>query len=151
MVAKQAQQVNLPYRAKWVLICGKEKEGVVYLLQQFTINGSYQRTPSLIYMDNSMREALIKTYNLQSLPVEEQDEMIQQIGGMIFQSVLLRVAPQLNETQQKELEMILDADGTPEQLLGYLNGAVPGFADIIKEEADAFKAQSEALMSQVDK
>ncbi len=96
-----------------------------------------------------MRETLIKTYHLESASVEKQDEMIEKIGGMIFQGVLLRIAPNMNEAQQNELERLVSTDTTPEELMGFLNKEVPNFQAIVADEAERFRQESEAIMSQV--
>ena len=101
--------------------------------------------------NTTMRDALIKTYHLESLPEEQQNDMIEKIGGLIFQAVLIRIAPQLTDTQQKELEMILDNDATPDELMGYLDRTVHNFSGIVAEEAENFKKESEAVMSQIGK
>lgn len=96
-----------------------------------------------------MRDVLVKTFNLAAASKEEQDAMIEKIGGLIFQAVLLRVAPTMSEETQNKLEKMLDENASPEELLGFLNTEVPHFNDIVAEEATNFKNESDAIMSQV--
>lgn len=96
-----------------------------------------------------MRDTLIKTYHLESLSEEKQNEMIESIGSLIFQGVLLRVAPQMSEDQQNKLEAMLESQATPDELMGFMSAEIPDFEAIVKEEAEGFKSQSEAIMSQI--
>lgn len=102
-------------------------------------------------MDTSMRDVLIKTYNLGSLPQDQQDTTIEQIGSLIFQAILIRVIPMLSESKQGELEKLLAESATPEGLLAFLNKEIPNFNEIVGEEAENFKKESDAVMSQLAK
>ena len=100
-------------------------------------------------MDTSMRTAIINAFNLTTLTKEEQNKMIAQIGDLIFQSVLVRVIPDMSNEKQDELQKMLDADATPDAILGYLTREVPNFAEIVTEEAQTFKKESEDVMSKL--
>lgn len=98
-----------------------------------------------------MRDMLVTIYHLESLPADEQDKMVEQIAGLIFEGVLIRVMPQMSEDQQKQLEALVTSQANPEQLVAFLSKEVPNFETILQEEAEQFHADSEAVMSQVGK
>jgi hypothetical protein len=100
-------------------------------------------------MDNNMRDMLVTTFNLQDASPEKQDELIQKIGGMIFQSVILRVAPGMSPQVQDQFEKLLATDTSPEDLMEFLNKEVPNFDAIVAEEAKNLKAERDAIMDQV--
>ncbi len=97
-----------------------------------------------------MRDSIIKTYHLEGMAPEEQNKMIDQIAGMIFQSVLLRVGPNMSESDQDTLEKMLDENAGPEELLGFLNQSVPNFEAVVAEESAKFKQESDDVMSKIN-
>lgn len=100
-------------------------------------------------MDTKTRDTLITAYNLQGAPKDQQDALIEKIGGLIFQSVLLRIAPSMNDEQQTKLETLLDNNATPEELIAFLKTIEPRFDDVVAQEAANFKQESDAIMSQI--
>ena len=103
-------------------------------------------------MDNTnttMRDTIVNTYNLGSLPSDQQDNIVERIGSLIFQAILIRTIPMLSESKQEELEKLLEDNATPDQMLGFLNNEVPNFSEIVGEESDKFKRESDAVMSKL--
>ena len=96
-----------------------------------------------------LRETLIKTYHLENLSEDKQNEMIDRIAALIFQAVLIRVLPQMSESKQNEFEQLMEKDTTPDQIMAFLGKEVPELPEILKEEAENFKNESEAIMSKV--
>ena len=96
-----------------------------------------------------MRDVLVKTYNLGSLSADKQDVILEQIGSLIFQAILIRVIPMLSDAKQTEFEELLSADATPDSLLSFLNKEVPNFTEIMGEEAANFKKENDAIMSKI--
>jgi hypothetical protein len=99
----------------------------------------------------SLRATLINTYHLQDLSEDKQNEMIDRIAALIFQAVLIRVLPMMSEEKQGEFEKLMEKDSTPDELMGFLQKQVPSLPEILKEEAENFKKESEAVMSQIGK
>lgn len=97
-------------------------------------------------MNTTMRDVLVKTYNLENVPEEQQNQMLEKIGSLIFQAILIRVIPMLSEEKQEELEKILATDATPDDLLIFLAKEIPDFKNIVGEEAENFKKESDAIM-----
>lgn len=89
---------------------------------------------------------LVKVYHLESLPQDKQDEMIGQIGSLVFQGVMIRVLPTMSEGQQKELEKMMTGNAAPEAVMKYLAKEIPNFEQIVTEEAQNFYNQSQSVM-----
>jgi hypothetical protein len=94
-------------------------------------------------MDNlkQIQENIIKEFGLENAPEEKKVTMIESIGKMIFQAVLMRSMDTLEEEEQVELEKIVDENGEPEKIFQYLEEKIDGFQDIIKEEAEKIKTE----------
>lgn len=100
-------------------------------------------------MDTSIRDTLVTTLGLADMPQTDQDALIEKFGGLVFQSVLLRVAPEMSSSAQDKLEALLSKDTSPEDLLAFLRSEAKDFDTIVREEALALKAERDAIMSQV--
>ena len=100
-------------------------------------------------MDQKLRQTIINAYNLGSLSEDEQNDIIERIGSLILQGILMRVMEDMSETLQSEFEEMLDKDASPEMIIGFLRENVRDFENIAKEEAEKFQRESMSVMSQI--
>lgn len=100
-------------------------------------------------MDQKLRQTIINAYNLGSLTEEEQNDIIERIGSLIFQGILMRVMEGMSESLQSEFEEMLDKDASPEMIIGFLRENVSDFENIAKEEAEKFQTESMSVMNQI--
>jgi cyclopropane fatty-acyl-phospholipid synthase-like methyltransferase len=100
-------------------------------------------------MDPTLRKTIIAAYNLGGLSEAEQNDTIERIGGLIFQSVLIKAMETMDDTMQKAFEKMLDNDASPEELMEYLRTNVENFDAMAKEEAERFQQESMDVMSQI--
>lgn len=96
-------------------------------------------------IQNNIKNAL----DLDSLPPEEQQEIILRVGALIYQNVLIRVLETMEEADQDEFEKLLDMGAKPEEVFSFLKNKVKDFEKIIDEEATKFKDKSSHIMSQI--
>lgn len=100
-------------------------------------------------MDQKLRQTIINAYNLGSLSEDEQNDIIERIGSLIFQGILMRVMEDMPETLQSEFEEMLDKDASPEMIIGFLRDNVQDFEKIAQEEAEKFQRESMSVMNQI--
>ncbi len=100
-------------------------------------------------MDQKLRQTIINAYNLSSLSEDEQNDIIERIGSLIFQGILMRVMDGMPENLQSEFEEMLDKDASPEMIIGFLRENVSDFENIAKEEAEKFQRESMSVMNQI--
>lgn len=102
---------------------------------------------SRLYMKNALSKEIIKEWGLESLPQEKQLEMVERIGRIIYQAVLVRTLDILSEKDQDEFDALLDQDTTtPDEVLAFLQKKIPTFEQIMLEERKSIK---EDLLVQV--
>jgi hypothetical protein len=88
----------------------------------------------------------IAEWGLQSLPEEKQVEMIDRIGRLIYQAVLVRSLDLLSDNEQDELDEMLNHDTTgPQEVLVFLAQKIPTFEQMRLEEVA--KLKDEVLVS----
>ncbi|TSC70287.1 MAG: Uncharacterized protein CEO12_491 [Parcubacteria group bacterium Gr01-1014_46] len=98
-------------------------------------------------MKNILSNDIIVEWGLQSLPQEKQIEMVERIGKIIYQAILVRSLDILSEKEQTEFDLLLDEDTTtPDDVLAFLQKKIPSFEKMVLEERKNLK---EDLLIQV--
>ncbi len=98
-------------------------------------------------MNNTLSKDIIKEWGLSALPQDKQLEMVERIGRIIYQAVLVRTLDILSEKDQNEFDDLLDQDTTtPDDVLAFLQKKIPTFNQIMLEERKNIR---EDLMAQV--
>lgn len=92
-----------------------------------------------------VREDIITLFNIKELPEDKQEETINRIGTIIFQNVLMRTLPMLNEEDLAKYEELLEKNSSPEDLMDFFGEKVPNFLEIIKEESISFREKAGEL------
>lgn len=88
---------------------------------------------------------LVSDLGLDKLPAAEQEKLLDRIGTIIYQRILMRTYDLLTDVQKDELEKRLAAaasDSKADVLFGYIGAAIPNFQGIIEEEVTGFKTES---------
>lgn len=86
-------------------------------------------------MNIPISKDIIKEWGLQSMSPEKQEEMVERIGRMLYQAILVRSLDILSEKEQNEFDTILDNDDTtPQNVLAFLESKIPTFQTLLSEE-----------------
>ncbi len=91
---------------------------------------------------NTIKQNLIEVFEIEKLPVDKQEETLARIGKIIFQAVLLRILPLLDETDTAQFEKLADEGARPEDLFEFFMNKIPNFTEIVAEEAENFKKEA---------
>lgn len=80
---------------------------------------------------------IIKEWNLVTLPVNKREEVVNKIGRILYQAVLVRTLEILSPEEQDELDDLMDKDTTtPKEVLLFLKKKIPTFETLLKEERE---------------
>ena len=91
-------------------------------------------------MNNILSKDIIQEWGLQSLPEMKQVEMVDRIGRMLYQALLVRSLDILSEVEQTEFDLLLDEDTTtPEEVMKFLKSKIPTFDIMVTEERNKMK------------
>ena len=83
---------------------------------------------------------IIKEWNLASLPESKRKEVVERIGKIMYQAILVRSLDILSADEQTELDSLLDKDSTtPEDTLNFLKEKIPTFDKLVAEERKSLK------------
>jgi hypothetical protein len=99
---------------------------------------------------SAIRNNIISLFGIETLPEEKQEEVIGKIGKMIFQAVLMRVLPMLEEEDLKDYDALVSQKPGPDEVMGFFLDKVPNFLDIVAEESENFRKDAEDVLKQVN-
>ncbi|MHB1316932.1 MAG: hypothetical protein ACYCZW_03735 [Minisyncoccota bacterium] len=89
---------------------------------------------------NPLSKDIVSEWGLGELPQEEQIDMVDRLGRLIYQAVLVRSLDILSEVEQEEFDLLLDEDTTtPEEVILFLERKIPTFKILLKDEVDKLK------------
>lgn len=78
---------------------------------------------------------------LTGLKGTERDDMLVRIGGLVIESVFLRVVGGMSDEESLAFSNFSTTNPSPEQMYEYLQSKVPELEDIWNEEAEAFREE----------
>lgn len=85
---------------------------------------------------------IVKEWDLTSVPVEKREEVVNRIGRILYQAILVRTLDILSDIEQDELDELLNKNTTtPKDVLLFLKSRIPTFDILLREERDALKGQ----------
>lgn len=100
-------------------------------------------------MYNKINDTIITTLGINALPVEQQKEAIERLGGIVYQEVMIRVLDQMEEEDKNEFEKLLATNPDPETMFKFLAEKVPEIDTIVTEEAEKLRGEATEIMGQI--
>lgn len=89
----------------------------------------------------TIKQTIVDLFELDKMAPEKAAEMIERLGKLVFQAVLIRALPLLSEEDMTAYEKIVDSNEGGEVLFKFLGEKVPDFENIAKEEAENLRAE----------
>lgn len=89
----------------------------------------------------TIKQTIVDLFGLDKMAPEKAAEMVDRLGKLVFQSVLVRSLPLLSEEDFKGYEQIIDSKEGGEVLFKFLSEKVPDFETIVKEESESLRAE----------
>jgi hypothetical protein len=91
---------------------------------------------------NNIKKDLFDLFQLDKMPPEKSEEMLNTLANLVFQAVLVRALPMLSEEDLNEYEKIVSSDEGGDVLFKFLAEKVPEFNKMITEEAGALRREA---------
>lgn len=91
-------------------------------------------------MNNILSKDIIQEWGLESLPEIKQVEVMDRVGKLLYQALLVKSLDILSETEQTEFDLLLDEEtSTPQDVLIFLKSKIPTFDIMVLEERNKLK------------
>jgi hypothetical protein len=94
-----------------------------------------------------MMKVIISEWSLDNLPEDQQMEMVDKIGDLVYQSVLLKAVDMLDENGAEEFDTLVDTPGTDApKVLAFFEKRIPNFDELVAGEVKAIKDKTVHLI-----
>jgi hypothetical protein len=87
-----------------------------------------------------LSQAIIKEWNLESVPEAKRFHIVDRLGRIMYQAILVKSLDILSDKEQDSLDDLMGKnETTPEQVLNFLRSKIPTFDLLMKEERNNLK------------
>ncbi|HEU0085690.1 MAG TPA: hypothetical protein VFQ59_01905, partial [Candidatus Paceibacterota bacterium] len=83
------------------------------------------------------------------LSEEKQAETLSRISTIIFQSILIRVLPMLDDEDLAAYEKLVEESPDPDALLDFFFDKIPDFLAIVADETENFRKESAEILENI--
>jgi hypothetical protein len=91
-------------------------------------------------MNSILSKDVIKEWGLAAMPQKDQNAIVERIGRILYQAILVRALDILSEKEQTEFDELLDNDlTTPDDVLAFLQKKIPTFEKMVEDEKKSLK------------
>ena len=99
-------------------------------------------------MDEKFKQKIAKDFGLVSMDGRQQEEMIEKIGNMLFESVIERSVDLMDESVMGEFETtIAEAGSDYQKVIAFLKTKVTGFDKIVSEELSRLQKATSGIFA----
>ena len=85
-------------------------------------------------------------FGIDTMTEVEQAAFLDEVGGIVMESALLRYLTELEPAAQQDLEAFIAEHADAEEFLDTLSAEHPRFAELLTEEIAAFKEEAQAVL-----
>jgi hypothetical protein len=89
----------------------------------------------------TIKQTIVDLFELDKMAPEKAAEMVNRLGKLVFQAVLVRALPLLSEKDFTEYEKIVDGKEGGEILFKFLSEKIPDFEKIVAEESESLREE----------
>lgn len=100
-------------------------------------------------MNDELKNTLIKKLGIEGADPEKQNQMLDQIGTIVYQGALVKAMDEMSDDDVAEFEKLADSGATPEQVFTFINSRVSNFDQILGAEAESFMTHANNVMKNI--
>src|SRR5450830_911359 len=99
-------------------------------------------------MNEEFNKKIVKDFGLEGMDSREQEQMIEKIGNLLFESVVERAVDVMDEETMNGFdEAIAEAGSDYQKVISFLKSRVPGFETIVSEELSRLKRATSGIFA----
>ena len=88
-----------------------------------------------------LESEIIKEWKLDSFDKLKREELVNKIGRILYQAVLVRTLDILSDDEQNELDELMNKETTtPKEVLLFIRKKIPTFDALLREEKENLKS-----------
>ena len=90
---------------------------------------------------STIKQTIIDLFDLEKMEPVKAAEMVDRLGKLVFQAVLVRALPLLSEEDIIEYDKIIAKKESGEVIFRFLGEKIPNFENMIMEESEVLRAE----------
>jgi hypothetical protein len=99
-------------------------------------------------MNDEINKKIAKDFGLENMDSREQEQMIEKIGNLLFESVIERSVDVMDEKSMGDFEEVITSAGNDyPKVIDFLKSNVPGFQKIVSEELTRLKRATSGIFA----
>lgn len=99
-------------------------------------------------MNEEFNKKIIEDFGLGAMNSREQEEMIEKIGNLLFESVVERAVDVMDEEMMNEFDKEVEIAGSDYQkIISFMKSRVPGFDEIVSQELSRLKRATTSVFA----
>jgi hypothetical protein len=76
---------------------------------------------------------ILELIGIQELPVEEQEELLLDLGDIVFRGTMLRLIERMDDSTQEDFSKLMDTDPQEDEVMAFLKERVPESDQAVEE------------------
>lgn len=89
-------------------------------------------------LDETTKKIIIQALGIEKLKEEDQMELLEQAGIVIYQSIVTRAMEEMSDEAVDKFEKVVAGEPTPEVMLAFFHDKIPNFASMVEEETKKY-------------
>ena len=99
-------------------------------------------------MNDEFKKKIVEDFGLSAMEISEQENMIEKIGNLLFESVVERAVDEMDEETMNDFdETIGNAGSDYQKVISFLKERVSGFDKIVSEELSRLKRATAGIFA----
>lgn len=87
----------------------------------------------------ALKQDLLKTFGLDSLPQDKQEELLSKIGEALLKRIFLETMEKIGDEGVKEYEALLDREANQAEIEAFFEKKIPGYDVFVEDVVKGFK------------
>ncbi len=101
--------------------------------------------------NKNIHKVLIKVLGVEDASPEKQDELVDSVGAVVYQAVIVRAMEEMSDEVIDEFEKLTNGAPTPDLIIEFFMKNIPNFEQMMKEEAEKVLGDGIVMMKNLEK
>ena len=98
-------------------------------------------------MPTTDTQSILEALDIEALAPEEQQELILELGDLVFRGTMLRLIERMDDATQDEFSLLLDRDPQEDEVEQFIKSRVPGADEAVEQTLAELRSDILAVTS----
>lgn len=101
--------------------------------------------------NKNIHAILIKVLGVENASKEKQDELVDSVGAVVYQAVIVRAMEEMADETLDQFEKLTNGEPTPDLIIEFFLKNIPNFEAMMQEEAEKVLGDGINMMKNLEK